>query len=192
MALYEVNMQHSDESLAALSRMQYDLFSKKSRVVRTLMSLGFVLLGVAYFSRWWGVLALAYGGYLSTGTYNYGNYKARKIARQIREAGLDFPASRYLFEKDHLHILALPEEKECDEPLPYSSFVRLGEDAENFYLFPTQYGGYVIPRAALAGREDAFKAFIEEKTGKYFESRRSPLRQLQDYLRHRSREPYHL
>ena len=49
---FEVEMQHTEESLQALSHMQYDLFCTKNRVVRSVLSLGFVILGVVYFSHW--------------------------------------------------------------------------------------------------------------------------------------------
>ena len=69
MTYYEVTMQHSADSLLALSRMQYDLFCTRNRIVRTILSAVLVIIGVLNYSAWWGILLLAYGCYLTTSTY---------------------------------------------------------------------------------------------------------------------------
>ena len=189
---FEVEMQHTEESLQALSHMQYDLFCTKNRIVRTALSLGFVVLGVVYFSHWWGVLAIAYGCYLTTSTYASANHTAHKIAGQLKESGMPFPHSRYLFGKEAIRIISLPGDEELD-PLPYSQVCGLGEDNRNFYIFRDRYGGYVLPKEKLAGREDAFRSFVEGKTGKFFRHRRqAPIRRLMQWMKKRENEAYHL
>ena len=189
---FEVEMQHTEESLQALSHMQYDLFCTKNRIVRTALSLGFVILGVVYFSHWWGVLAIAYGCYLTTSTYASANHTAHKIAGQLKESGMPFPHSRYLFGKEAIRIISLPGDEELD-PLPYSQVCGLGEDNRNFYIFRDRYGGYVLPKEKLADREDAFRSFVEGKTGKFFRRRRqAPIRRLMQWMKKRENEAYHL
>ena len=189
---FEVEMQHTEESLQALSHMQYDLFCTKNRIVRTAMSLGSVILGVVYFSHWWGVLAIAYGCYLTTSTYASANHTAHKIAGQLKESGMPFPHSRYLFGKEAIRIISLPGDEELD-PLPYSQVCGLGEDNRNFYIFRDRYGGYVLPKEKLADREDAFRSFVEGKTGKFFRRRRqAPIRRLMQWMKKRENEAYHL
>lgn len=189
---FEVEMQHTEESLQALSHMQYDLFCTKNRIVRTALSLGFVALGVVYFSHWWGVLAIAYGCYLTTSTYASANHTAHKIAGQLKESGMPFPHSRYLFGKEAIRIISLPGDEELD-PLPYSQVCGLGEDNRNFYIFRDRYGGYVLPKEKLAGREEAFRSFVEGKTGKFFRRRRqAPIRRLIQWMKKRENEAYHL
>ena len=61
-----------------------------------------------------------------------------------------------------------------------------------YYLFRDQYGGYMIPKAALGDRENEFRRFVEEKTGKKFIRRWTPLRRLMNCLRKRENEPEHL
>ena len=189
---FEVEMQHTEESLQALSHMQYDLFCTKNRIIRTALSLAFVILGVVYFSHWWGVLAIAYGCYLTTSTYASANHTAHKIARQLRESSLPFPHSRYLFGKESIRVISLPGGEELD-PLPYGRIRGLGEDNQNFYIFRDQYGGYVIPKDRLGDREDAFRSFVEGKSGKFFRRRRqAPIRRLMQWMKKRENEAYHL
>lgn len=189
---FEVEMQHTEESLQALSHMQYDLFCTKNRVVRSVLSLGFVILGVVYFSHWWGVLAIAYGCYLTTSTYASANHTAHKIAAQLKASGLPFPHSRYLFGKESIRVISLPGGEELD-PLPYSKVSGLGEDNQNFYIFRDQYGGYVIPKDKLGDRESAFRSFVESKTGRFFRRRRqAPIRRLMQWMKKWENEAYHL
>ena len=76
--------------------------------------------------------------------------------------------------------------------LPYGEVLGLGEDYDAFYLFRTQYGGYRVPKAALGAREGDFRRFVEEKTGKLFIRRITPLNRVRAWLRARKREPMHL
>ena len=79
MTYYEVTMQHSADSLLALSRMQYDLFCTRNRIVRTILSAVLVIIGVLNYSAWWGILLLAYGCYLTTSTYVSPDRTAHKL-----------------------------------------------------------------------------------------------------------------
>ena len=180
---YQVEMRHTEKSFEALAHMQYDLFCVGNRVARSLLSLGLVVLGVVNFSQWWGVLVTAYGCYLVTSTYSAANHTAHKLTKQIREGGLDFPASRYIFKKKSMLIVSLPEETPLGKLLTYTDVFRLGEDREYFYVFRDRYGGYMIPKAALEEREDAFRIFLEEKTGQTFQGRAAPVVRLLRRLR---------
>ena len=192
MALYEVTMTHSAESLERLSRMQYDLFCRRNRIARTAVSLACVVFGMMRFSNWWGILLVAYGCYLITSTYSSANRTAHKIIQQIRDSGMDFPSSVYRFEKAGLHVFSLPED-ELISSLPYSEAAKLGEDSDYYYIFRDQYGGYMISKEQLGDARSAFREFMVQKTGKFFESRRlSPLQKLLNARRRRFDEPYHL
>ena len=76
--------------------------------------------------------------------------------------------------------------------LPYGKMLQLGEDFKAYYIFRDQYGGYMIPKAALGGREEEFSRFVQEKTGKLFIRRWTPLRRLKSWLKQRENEPEHL
>ena len=165
--------------------MQYDLFCMGNRVARSLLSLVLVILGVVNFSQWWGILITAYGCYLVTSTYSAANHTAHKLTKQLRDSGLDFPASRYVFKKKAMEVISLPEEKPLGKPLAYAEVARLGEDREYFYIFRDRYGGYMIPKAALGKREDAFRDFLEEKTAQSFQGRSAPVVRLLRRLRRR-------
>lgn len=180
MAKFQVKMQHDEDTLVALSHMQYDLFCVRNRVTRSFLSVALIILGVTL-NGWWSLPAVGYGCYLVTTTYAASNRTARRIAEQLRESGQPFPCSEYFFEKNAMRIVTQPDGEELD-PLPYSGVLKLGEDRQAFYLFRNQYGGYMIPKEELGERAGAFKSFVEERTGKLFQGRVTPLERLRAAL----------
>ena len=174
MVHFNVTMQHSEQTFEKLAHMQYDLFCKSNLIVRTILGIAAVVYGIANLSVWWGVLLIAYGSYLATGKYNSANHTAHKLAKQIRESGMDFPASRYVFRENAVEIIPLPENAN-GVPLVYTEIHRLGEDLEYFYLFRDQYGGYMIPKAELGEKVAQLRNFLEEKAGQSFKTQMSPL-----------------
>lgn len=185
MAFYEIEMRHTEKSFEALAHKQYDLFCKRNRIVRSLLSAGLILFGVTRTSDWWGILVVAYGCYLLTSTYSAANHTAHKLVKQLKESGLDFPASRYVFKKNAMEVISLPEETPLGNPLRYADILRLGEDREYLYIFRDSYGGYMLPKTALGEKEPAFRAFLEEKTGQSFRGKSAPVVRLIRWLKRR-------
>ena len=189
---FEVKMQHNEDTLVALAHMQYDLFCTRNRVARSFLSVILILIALLYGGgSWWSLLIIAYACYLTTSTYASSNRTAHKIAEQLKAADMPLPCSRYLFEKEEMHIITLPDGEELD-PLPYSQVLQLGEDFKAYYLFRDQYGGYRIPKEELGEREEEFRKFVQGKTGKKFIRRLTPLRRLRMWLDNRANEPEHL
>ncbi len=192
MPAYEVEMRHDRKSLTDLAHMQYDLFCGRNRMARGLLSALLIVIALLYGGgSWWSLMIIAYACYLLTSTYAASNRTARRLADQLEAAGQPLPASRYVFEEKKMRIFNLSDGEELDA-LPYGEVVGLGEDYDAFYLFRSQYGGYRIPKAELGGKESAFRRFAEEKTGKLFMRRDTPLNRLRQWLRTREREPMHL
>lgn len=175
MIYYEVSMQHSRESFELLSRMQYNLFCKTNRVVRSLISIAAVLLGLMNFSEWWGILLIAYGWYLRSSTYSSSNHTAHKLADQVEKSGLGYPKSHFIFYQDKVIIAPIPEQKGERITMAYDSFRGLGEDLQYFYLFRDQFGGYMIPKEALGEETDEFRDFLEEHIKQRVQSRTAPV-----------------
>lgn len=191
-AEFTVTMQHDEDTLVALSHMQYDLFCTRNRVARSVLAIALIAVAVLYGGgNWWSLFLIAYACYLMTSTYASSNRTAHRIADRIKAAGLSFPASEYRFESAAMHIVTLPE-REATTPMSYSKVLQLGEDSRAFYIFRDKYGGYMIPKKALGNREDEFRRYVEEKTGKKFIRRWTPLRRLRDWLKRREIEPEHL
>lgn len=186
MTCYEVKIQHTEKTFEALAHMQYDLFCQKNRLSRTLVSVAFISAGILNFSEWWGILLAAYGCYMTTSTYSSSNHTAHKLSAQIKESGMPFPASRFVFRPDDMEIYSLPKNYR-EGSLPYADILRLGEDREYFYLFRDQFGGYMVPKEELGNRAPVFKAFLEEKTGKTFRMRTIPVLRFVEWVKKKKR-----
>ena len=192
METFEVEMRHDRASLTALSHMQYDLFCQRNRMARGFLSLTLIVIAILYGGgSWWSLLIIAYACYLTTSTYASSNRTARRIADQLEQAGQPLPASRYIFEKNKMRIVDLNSGEELD-PVAYGDVFGLGEDRDALYLFRSQYGGYRIPKEALGEREEAFRRFIQNKTGQLFIRRLTPLNRVRNWLHVRETEPTHL
>lgn len=185
-SIYEFEMQHTEESFRLLSHMQYDLFCRKNRAARTIISLVLMVAGIANFSQWWGILLVAYGCYLTTSTYTSANRTAHKLAEQIKNNGQTFPASRYVFKKNEIEIYSLPEKKK-DGFLAYSDIRRMGEDVRYFYIFCSDYGGYMIPKESLRESASDFRDFLEGVAGKKVKGSRIPIVRLINWMRRKKR-----
>ena len=184
METFEAEMRHDRDSLTALSHMQYDLFCQRNRMARGFLSLTLIVIAILYGGgSWWSLLIIAYACYLTTSTYASSNRTARRIADQLEQA--------YIFEKNRIRIIDLNSGEELD-PVAYGDIFGLGEDRDALYLFRSQYGGYRIPKEALGEREDAFRHFVQNKTGQLFIRRLTPLNRVRSWLHARESEPTHL
>lgn len=174
MVYYKATMRHSEKTFQSLAHMQYDLFCRGNLVGRNAISFGLMVLGIVNYTQWWGLLLIAYASYLLSSKYAAANHTAKKLAQNIHDSGMDFPASRFEFQQNAMNIIALPENVSSGDPLAYEDILRLGEDREYFYLFRNQYGGYMIPKTELGDKTDDFRAFMENKTGKSFNVQAAP------------------
>lgn len=175
MIYYQATMRHDEKTFQALAHMQYDLFCRKNLVMRTVIGIAAMGAGIVNFSQWWGVLLIVYGSYLTSSKYAQANHTANKLVKGIREAGLEFPVSRYLFRENAMEIITMPENTSLGDPLMYDGVRKLGEDADYFYLFRDQFGGYMIPKKEMGKEVDDFRFFIEQKTGKVFQTQIAPV-----------------
>ena len=192
MKSFEVEMRHDRKTLVALAHMQYDLFCARNRTARSILSAMLIVTAIIYGNgSVWSLVIIGYGCWLMTSTYAASNRTAHKIADQLEAAGRPLPASRYVFEKDRMRIFDLNDGEERDA-LPYGEVLRLGEDMGAYYLFRNEYGGYRVPKSGLGEREEEFRRFVQDKTGRLFIRRATPLNRLRQWLHARSREPEHL
>ncbi len=195
MSRFEVTMTHTEESLTALAHMQYDLFCTRNFLARNIVSIAVIIIGTMNFSQFWGIVLVAYGAYLMTSTYSSSNYTVKKLTKAITDSGKGFPSSRYCFTEKGIEIIFHPGQKDEEilTPVGYGDIIKLGEDKDYYYLFPTSTGGYSIPKKELGENQKSFAQFIEVKTGKRFYWRRpTPMQRIRDWLRARNNEPEHL
>lgn len=190
---FSFDITHSEETFTALAHMQYDLFCVSNQVARTAISIACILFGLYKSDSWWSLLLIFYGCYLITTRYLSANRTVRKLMAGIKESGMPMPSSRYEFTASGLSITPLPlDPDEKASVIPYSEIVRLGEDLKYFFLFPSEHGGYIVPKSLTGENTREFKNFLQQKTGLKFSRRTSPASRLSGYIKRRGNEPYHL
>lgn len=179
---YRITMEHSKESFEALSHMQYDLFCTSNRITRSIIAIAAILCGLLNSSHWWAILLIAYGCYLTTSTYSAANHTAHKLLHQVEASGLGFPKSEFFFHDGEAVITPIPAAQGEKTVLPYKDILRLGEDAQYFYLFCDKFGGYMIPKKELGQKDAAFRAFMERASGQKFHVHKAPILRLIDRI----------
>ena len=179
---YSVLMEHNEESLQDLAHMQYDLFCQSNRIGRSVLSFGALITGVLNYTKWWGILLIFYGSYIGSSKYAAANHTARKLVKQLKAADMPFPASNYVFRDQEMEIITLPERKTL-RALKYKQVSRMGENADHFFVFRDQYGGYMIPKEELGDKVDDFRTFMEKKTGQQFRVRKALMVKLMERMR---------
>lgn len=184
---FEATIEHNDKTFESLSHMRYDLFCKKNRIVRSTICILCVGIGTYNFSSWWGIMLTAYGCYLLTSTYSSANHTAHKLSNQIKNSGESFPKSKYVFNDHSLLIFSLQDNKQL-QSINYSQILKIGEDNSYIYIFPNQFGGYMISKDALGTKLDSFKNFIIHKTGKTIWSKKPLFAQLLEKFSNRSKK----
>ena len=179
---YSVLMEHNEESLQDLAHMQYDLFCQSNRIGRSVLSFAALVTGVINYTKWWGILLIFYGSYIGSSKYAAANHTARKLTKQLKAADMPFPSSNYVFRDQEMEIITLPERKTLSA-LKYKQVSRMGENADHFFVFRDQYGGYMIPKEELGDKVDDFRTFMEKKTGQQFRARKAPMVKLMERMR---------
>ena len=120
MSRFDITMEHTEESLTALSHMQYDLFCTRNYIARNLLSLVAIVIGAFNSSHFWGIALIAYGAYLMTSTYSASNHTVKKLTEAIKASGKGFPSSRYLFTEKGIEITFHPGKKDEEVTIPES------------------------------------------------------------------------
>ena len=172
---YNVTMQHNEKTFERLAHMQYDLFCKGNQMARTIISGVALVAGVLNFQQWWGCLLLVYGSYMASSKYASANHTAHKLIKAIKDTGMEFPQSRYVFRDTAMEVITMPENTSLGDPLMYSEISGLGEDDDYFYIFRDERGGYMMPKKELGKQAESFRSFMEGKTGKYFDHQVAPI-----------------
>ncbi|MCD8225119.1 MAG: hypothetical protein LUC99_09815 [Clostridiales bacterium] len=185
MIYFETEIKHTDKTLEALARMQYNLFNAKTKIFWQIASVVLVFIGVLNFSAYWGILVAAAGCYMLTNIYAIPSHTAHQVSDQLKNSGMAYPHSRYRFLENEMEIASLPSGQR-DGSLTYADVCKLGEDLQYFYLFRKDSGGYMISKTALGDKSASFRSFIEQKTGLYF-SRGIPIVRFIRFLKRKRR-----
>ena len=160
MEKYTARINHSEETIKAMARTQFECFKGKSYYITFVVCLG--LLAAAIF--WKGIpqgvqiLFLAVGCFTLIGL----NSPPKKLAEQvIKNLKGKFPKMGYVFSADSVQLTGADEDAE----LKYKDILLLVEDRNYLYIFIQNRSAYMIDTSSVKPDAAGFKAFLEKKTG---------------------------
>lgn len=169
METIEIVMQHSEETVQQLAKMQYNVFSSRTKYLLYLLCGLSVLAGLNIVGELPQVLRYIL---LAVGLITFMNIgisasiKADKTMQAIQRQGGKFPRTSMIFRDKDIFIREATGSTPA-QTLEYKQIIRLAEDKEYLYLFITREAAYMVPIDKLKNPQK-FKKLVESRTGLQF------------------------
>lgn len=142
MTIYRASIRHSEDSINAFTRAQFNIFQRKKKAVLYLLTILLLAVGtLGNFSRGIRILCL-FGGCLILVDMRY--IPRRTAAAMLKKPGVCSEV-RYEFSEKEIHIQA----ENGSTSTCYSSLVRLAEDPAYCFLFLGSNAAYTIDKKAI-------------------------------------------
>ncbi len=166
---FTITMEHSEESIRRLSKVQYDTFSVLTKVMWYLTCAVSLALGVGLIGQLDETPRLLLAAFGAIALMNIGaSAKARadKVIAAVKQKG-EFPRTTLTFKDDEIGI---EERSGKTGSMKYGSILRLIRDDEYWYLFISRTAAYMLPITGLNGQVSParFEALLQKKTGLEF------------------------
>lgn len=159
MAKYTAKITQTEDSIHALTEMQFNVYQKKLKYGLIAASIAMTVAGVLLYELNKAALALAFiGCILFTNINVYPRYIAGRV---IKACEGKFPTLVYLFEDKGLKV------GEDGMSTGYKSVCYMNEDDRYLYIFFNSRFCYLIEKTKVLGENgySGLKAFLEKKTG---------------------------
>ena len=154
----KAKMQHTEETILRLSRVQYRTYCALQRLITALTACVLLAMGaVCSFGRATSLVLIALGCWTMMSLDVPANRNAKKL---VEGANGRMPASEFVFSEDGITISGDGQQSS----LKYSDLYSLVCDGEYLYLFRSRYSAYMIPMNAVeGGTGEELKQFLSEK-----------------------------
>lgn len=151
-------MQHTEESIRRLSRVQYRTYCALQRLMTALTACVLLVMGtVCSFGRATSLVLIALGCWTMMSLDVPADRNAKKL---IESAKGRIPASEFSFSEEKITISGDGQQS----TLKYSDLYSLIGDGEYLYLFRSRYSAYMIPMNAVEGGSgEELKQFLSER-----------------------------
>ena len=154
---FEIEVQHSAETVSDLTRAQYALSHKTARLIQVVTAVVCLLIGVHaigsvaepfnYFFLLYGCLAIVFINVPASSL-------AGRVVEQIQKSGKPFPCSVFVF-------------GEKGETIAYAKCRHLLRYRHATYFFLNEQAAFIFPDGCIKGQSPAeFQAFLSSRTRK--------------------------
>lgn len=164
-----ITMEHTEETVRRLAKVQYDTFSAVTKIAWYLTCIVCLMLGTGLIGELGNtskILLTAFGAIAIMNVGASGRARADRVLAAIRQKG-QFPRTTLTFREGHIDI---EERSDGTGKMAYSSILRLIKDDEYWYLFISRTAAYMLPMTGLNGRMSParFEELLQKKTGLTF------------------------
>lgn len=158
MEVVTASMQHTQETIRLLSKMQYNIFCFGKKAVQILCGLILILIGLFGQGVVSTVLALFAGCWLCMNTDVPAKMRAGKVIESMKG---HFPFTQYDFDKKFFTLSA----GDSKERIPYSSLIRLVEDNRYLYLYISKLSAYMVDKSTAKPDIDMLMHRVSDGSG---------------------------
>jgi len=162
---FEATMVHDDDTIRRMFKTEYYTYEKLRLLLRYALAIALVAAALlAGFSAIPQALCLAVGAWLFVTPDFPSKIRAEGV---IEQRGGQKSSVTLTFDGKHIGI-------GNGMTIPYAAVDRLVEDESYFYIFRDKQTAVMVPKDGITPQgKDAFSTYIEEKTGKKFETNKS-------------------
>ena len=156
---YTAKIKHSEDTIKAMAKAQYDCFRSKSYYFAFAFSI--VLLALSVFvtaiPQSVKTIMIAIGCFTVVGLGS----PPRQLAKQvIRNLNGKFPVMEYRFGEKSVQLTGADT-----GVLEYKEILQLAQDNKYLYIFIQNRSAYMLERSSAKPDEEGLKKLVEEKTG---------------------------
>ena len=159
---FTAEMQHTNESIHQLSKVQHHAFRPGVRLLWSGCGVASIWGAVNAGDQFLFYLLMFAGIWLLLNLELPAKHQADKI---IKAANGSLPHTRYRFEDEEIQIFSGDYKKH----IAYNQLYALLEDKSYYYLFINRNAGFVVDRKRISpDAQEEWKAFLQEKSGLRF------------------------
>ena len=166
---FEIEVQHSAETVSDLTRAQYALSHKTARLIQVVIAVVCLLIGVHaigsvaepfnYFFLLYGCLAIVFINVPASSL-------AGRVVEQIQKSGKPFPCSVFVFGEKDFNVRPKGDGGK-GETIAYAKCRHLLRYRHATYFFLNEQAAFIFPDGCIKGQSPAeFQAFLSSRTGK--------------------------
>lgn len=161
MKRYTGYIRHSYDTILRMCKTQYGINNFKNRVLILFGGALLAIVGLPIIGSLIGLLMVMIGCFMITSV----DMPARMQADDVKKAlGGKYPRNSYDFYDSHIAVIA-----QNQDILNYDRIIRLVEDEMYCYFWISKSASYMMEKQSMGRELDAFKDFMEKKTGHAWE-----------------------
>ena len=159
MTNYTAKIKHSEDTIKAMAKTQYECFRSKSYYVMLIFAI--VLLALTIFvsaiSQEIKTLMIAVGCFTVVGLGSPPKQLAKQVIKNLNGK---FPVMEYHFGEESVQLTGADT-----GVLEYKEILQLAHDSKYLYIFIQNRSAYMLERSSAKPDEEGLKKLVAEKTG---------------------------